>query len=163
MARNKGLNWWRRMLVPLAASPLGSLVVRYFVQPIDRLLLPLSRGRVSFSAFLYPTLMLTTIGARSGQPRRTPLIFLPDGERFVLIASNFGGERHPAWYYNLRANPVAQVTLRGRTRAFIAHEAGGVEREELWQRAVAYYPGYRAYQRRTGGRAIPIMVLAPRP
>ncbi len=163
MAGNKSMNWWRRLWVPVVASPLGANLLRYGVQPIDRLLLPLTRGRLSLSALIYPTLMLTTIGARSGQARTVPLIFLPNGEQIVLIASNFGGTRHPAWYFNLRANPLAQVTLRGRTRLFIAHEAGGIEREELWQRAVSYYSGYQNYQQRTAGRTIPIMVLTPRP
>lgn len=163
MAHHRYLNWWRRIWMPLLASPLGAALVRFGVQPIDRFLLPLTRGRLSLSALIYPTLMLTTIGARSGQPRTVPLIFLPYGEQIILIGSNFGGTHHPAWYFNLRANPLAQVTFRGRTRAFIAHEAQGYERAELWQRAVAYYPGYQAYQRRAEGRNIPIMVLTPRP
>lgn len=163
MARNKHLNWWRRIWAPILSTPLGAAVARYGVQPIDRLLLPLTRGRMSISALLYPTLMLTTTGARSGQPRTVPLIFLPHGEQIILIASNFGGTQHPAWYFNLRANPIAQVTFRGRTQAFIAHEVQGIERAELWQRALAYFPGFQAYQRRADARTIPIMVLTPRP
>jgi deazaflavin-dependent oxidoreductase (nitroreductase family) len=149
--------------MPLLASPVGAWLVRHVARPIDLVLLPLSRGRFSFAAIFYPTLLLTTIGARSGQRRQAPLVFLPDGDRIILIASNYGGTRHPAWYHNLRANPVAEVLLRGRTRRFIAHEAQGIERAELWARAVAYYPGYHSYQGRTDGRLIPIMVLTPHP
>jgi F420H(2)-dependent quinone reductase len=163
MTHKKHLNWWRRIWTPIFASSSGAAFIRYAIQPLDRLLLQFTRGRCSIAALLYPTLILTTIGARSGQPRSVPLSFMPDGDQIVLIASNFGGTRNPAWYSNLRANPRADVTFRGRTRTFIAHEAGGIERDELWRRAVAYYPGYQAYQRRTGGRIIPIIVLTPHP
>lgn len=163
VARKHELNWWRRIWAPILALPIGKALARYIVLPMDQALLPLTRGRVSLSALLYPTLLLTTIGARSGQTRTVPLLFLHHGEQLVLIASNYGSTRHPAWYFNLRANPVAQTTYRGRTRTFVAHEASGVEYDELWQRAVAYYPAYQAYRRSTAGRPIPIMVLTPHP
>lgn len=152
-------SFWQRLWTPLVASPLGSAVVRHLSQPLDRALLQLTRGRVTASQLLYPTLLLTTIGAKSGQPRDTPLIFFRDGARIVLIGSNYGGTRHPGWYHNLRANPYALVTLGGSTRPCLAREVLGAEREELWRRAVAYYPGFAVYQRRAGERLIPIIVL----
>jgi F420H(2)-dependent quinone reductase len=122
------------------------------------LLIRLSRGRLSVAIGM-PRLILTTIGAKSGQARTTPLIYLPDGERVVLVASNGGSLRHPGWYYNLRANPQATLLIDGRTATYRAREADGAERAELWRRAVAFYPGYAVYQRRAGGRAIPVLVL----
>lgn len=154
---------WRRAWATLLATRFGAEFIRYVAQPIDRLLLPLSRGRVTLSSLLYPTLMLTTVGAKSGLPRQVPLIFFVDDRRIILVASNFGGVSHPAWYHNLRANPRASVLFAGRERAYHAREAGGIEHAELWRRAVAYYPGFAAYQRRTGGRQIPIMVLEQAP
>ncbi len=106
-----------------------------------------------------PRLILTTIGAKSGQPRVTPLIYLPDGDRVVVIASRGGDMRHPGWYHNLRANPRATLLIGGRSANYQAREASGAEREQLWRRAVALYPGYAVYQRRAARRQIPVMVL----
>ncbi|NNJ10337.1 nitroreductase family deazaflavin-dependent oxidoreductase [Chloroflexales bacterium ZM16-3] len=143
------------------ASPIGAWIILYLFTPIDRVLLRLSRGRLSTVAVVVPSLVLISTGAKSGLPRETPLVYLPDGVRIVLIASNGGQPHHPAWYHNLRANPEARVVVGGRTGSYRAHEAAGVEREELWRRAVALYHGYHTYQGRTGGRTIPVMVLEP--
>ena len=74
---------------------------------IDRGMFRLSRGRTTFSAWIsgLPIIMLTTTGARSGQPRTLPVLALPEGDRLVLIASNFGLPSNPGWYHNLRAQP----------------------------------------------------------
>ena len=72
-----------------------------------------------------PLVTLTTIGAKSGQLRSTPLVGIPDGERLVLVASNFGQGHHPAWYYNLVKNPSASVTIAGATRNYVAAAATG--------------------------------------
>jgi deazaflavin-dependent oxidoreductase (nitroreductase family) len=154
-------NWWQRLWTPFLASAAGRAAIRHLAQPLDRLLLPLSQGRLTFSRLFYPTLLLTTTGARSGLPRATPLIYFRDGERIVLVASNYGDERHPAWYHNLRANPRVLVTVGGREAPYSAREALGAERDELWRQAVAFYGGYAAYQRRAPARLIPIVVLEP--
>jgi deazaflavin-dependent oxidoreductase (nitroreductase family) len=142
----------------LGSSRAGSWFYVHVAPHIDRPLMRLSRGRLS-TAIGMPTLILTTIGAKSGQARSTPLVYLPDGGRVVLIASRGGDTRHPGWYHNLRANPQATLLIGGHSAAYRAHEAGGAEREDLWRRAVALYPGYAAYQRRSGGRQIPVLVL----
>jgi F420H(2)-dependent quinone reductase len=152
-------SWWQRLWTPFLASAAGRASIRYLAQPLDRVLLPLSKGRLTFSRLFYPTLLLSTTGAKSGLPRDTPLIFFRDGARIVLVASNYGGARHPAWYHNLRANPRARVTLDGATTPYLAREATGAEHDELWRKAVAFYGGYASYQRRAGGRTIPVMVL----
>ncbi len=95
-----------------------------------------------------PVVMVTTIGAKSGQPRSLPLVAIPDGENVILIASNFGQKHHPAWYYNLRAHPEVQLTYEGQTVAYTARETTGEERERCWQRAVDLYSGYPLYERR---------------
>lgn len=153
----------RRFLLWLGSTHFGTWVILTLFTPLDRVLLRVSHGHFSTTSLILPSLVLISTGAKTGQSRSTPLVFIPDGERIVLIASNGGHARHPAWYHNLRANPQAQVIFGGRTRSFLAHEVKGIEREELWRQAVAAYPGYAIYQQRTQGRIIPIMVLEPAP
>lgn len=143
----------------LAATRAGGWFFITVAPPIDRLLLRLSRGRVSLGGTA-PILLLQTTGARSGEPRSTPLLYVQDGPRFVLIASKGGHPRHPAWYHNLRAHPSARVLVGGRQIACRATEAEGPERERLWRLATALNPGYDAYQARVS-RTIPVMVLTP--
>lgn len=128
---------------------------------IDGAVFRASGGRTTASAVFIglPIITLTTTGAKSGRPRSVPLVGIPDGERLILIASNWGQAKHPAWYHNIRANPAVTVTIRGATRSYAARELAGPEREAAWARAVALYPGYRGYAARTGGRAIPVIAL----
>lgn len=154
-------SWWQRLWAPFFAAAPGRAVIRYVAQPVDRVLLPLTRGRFTLSRVVYPTLLLTTLGAKSGQPRDTPLVYFRDGERIVLVASNYGAERHPGWYHNLRKHPRAIITLGGRSAPYLAREAAGAERDALWREAVAFYAGYEAYARRAAPRPIPVMVLEP--
>lgn len=146
------------IIARLSATRPGAWFVRTCVQPLDQLVLRVTGGRMGVVSLVYPTLVLITTGARSGVQRRTPLLFLPDGNRVVLVASNFGRDRHPGWYYNLRANPQAQVNIYGHTFTCWAREATGIEYLELWERAVRYYPGFAAYARRAK-RTVPIVVL----
>jgi deazaflavin-dependent oxidoreductase (nitroreductase family) len=87
---------------------------------------------------------------------------IPDGERLILIASNWGQAKHPAWYYNVKANPQVTITRDGVTRPYVAREVMGEERERCWAKAVALYPGYRGYAARAG-RGIPVIVLKESP
>ena len=104
---------------------------------------------------------LTTTGAKSGKKRSVPLIGIPDGDKIILIASNWGQSSHPSWYYNLRANSRVEVTS-GRTKGdFIAREARGEEYDTYWKTAVTVYGGYDVYKRRNGGLKIPVIVLTP--
>jgi deazaflavin-dependent oxidoreductase (nitroreductase family) len=89
-----------------------------------------------------------------------PLAYVSRGDDLILIASKGGHPRHPSWYHNLRAHPEAIVEIRGRREKVVAREADGAERADLWERAVAFYPGYAAYQRRAGSRRIPVVVLS---
>lgn len=157
--------WWQRLVLRLAADPIGARFLAHTAHRLDRPLLRFSRGRMSLTTLLtgLPTLLLTTTGARSGQPRTLPLLAIPDGNSFILVASNFGRNYHPAWYYNLRRHPQALVTRNGRTSAYVASEPDGAERERCWQRAVALYPGYALYAARAGGRRILILRLTPLP
>jgi deazaflavin-dependent oxidoreductase (nitroreductase family) len=149
----------------LAATPGMIRISQRLISPVDRLILRLTGNRYTLSSLLTGAtiITLTTIGAKSGQSRTVPLMALEDGDRFILIASNFGQSKHPAWYYNLRAHPEATVTLRGETREYVAKEATPDERERYWAQALSIYPGYATYQARAGERQIPILILQPKP
>jgi deazaflavin-dependent oxidoreductase (nitroreductase family) len=122
-----------------------------------------TRGRYTFASLAagIPVVMLTTTGARSGQPRTSPVLGFPTPDGLVVIASNFGQRHHPAWYHNLRADPRGQVTVDGRTRPFVAREVTGEDRARLWREGLEIYPGWAAYERRAGGRRIAVLVLDP--
>ncbi len=128
---------------------------------LDRAVAILSGGRTTATTLLtgLPVIELTTIGAKSGQPRTTPLIAGVDGDKLILFATNFGGPKAPAWSYNLRAHPVATVTYRGRSATYRSREATPEEQERYWPLADAIYVGYAAYRRRAAHREIPVFVL----
>jgi deazaflavin-dependent oxidoreductase (nitroreductase family) len=154
---------WQRLVQALAAARPASWLLARLLRPADRWLLARSKGRFCLTTLLtgLPVVTLTTHGARSGQLHSVPLTPLVDGEAVVLIASAFGSRRHPAWYYNLRANPRASLSVDGVSAAYLARPATGQEWERYWQMAVAIYPGYAAYRGRSRGRDIPILVLTP--
>jgi deazaflavin-dependent oxidoreductase (nitroreductase family) len=106
------------------------------------------------------TIELTTVGARSGEPRPVTLYAFPDDDSLVVVGSLGGSARNPAWVHNLRANPVASVTAEALTREMRAREVAGEERARLWSMVAAGYPMYAAFQRRTK-RTIPLFVLEP--
>jgi deazaflavin-dependent oxidoreductase (nitroreductase family) len=156
-------NVGQKILQRLASlSPVSWLLART-LHYIDRPLLKLSRGKTCVASLVagLPMVMLTTTGAQTGQPRTTPLVGLIDGERVVVIASYYGSAHHPAWYYNLRAQPAASVTLQGYTQTYLARAAHDDEYARYWQLAVETYAGYAAYKQRAGQRHIPIIVLTP--
>jgi deazaflavin-dependent oxidoreductase (nitroreductase family) len=130
---------------------------------IDGTALRASGGRFTAGSLFtgLPLITLTTTGAKSGRPRSVTLVGVPDAERLILVASNWGQAKHPAWYYNVRAHPEVTVTVRGESRAYRARELAGVEREAAWARAVGVYPGYGGYAERAG-REIPVVILEGR-
>jgi len=129
----------------------------------DAAVLKWSNGKKSLTTMLagLPVVVLTTTGAKSGKPRTVPLAGYPDGENIILVASSLGSSRHPAWYYNLRADPEVQISINGEIRKYQARIVDKSEREGYWQLALDYYPGYQAYEERAGGREIPIVLLEP--
>ncbi len=122
----------------------------------------LTRGRVLGRVGGQPVLLLETAGRRTGQPRTAPVQYLADGDTFVVVASNAGAARPPAWYLNLRASPHAQVQVGERTIDVRAQEAAGQERAELWQRLTAANR-YLERAARKAGRDLPLMTLVPSP
>lgn len=107
-----------------------------------------------------PVLLLMTRGRKSGEVRTKPLLYLADGDAFVVAASYAGEPRHPAWWLNLLADPRARVQVGGRIVDVRAREAEGDERERLWRAIVAQEASFAEYERRTT-RRIPVVVLEP--
>ena len=107
-----------------------------------------------------PICLLEHRGRRTGKVRTTPLVYLRDGERVVVVASQAGRASHPLWYRNIEADPEVVVQIRGDRRPMRAHTADPQERAVLWPRLVDLYSDYDSYQSWTD-REIPVVVLAP--
>lgn len=114
-------------------------------------------GKVS-GQWSTPLLLLTTTGAKSGQRRTTPMGYIPEGDRLIVIASNLGALAHPDWYHNIVAHPEVTVEAGAETFDTIAKVTSGEEREQLWARAVELYPFFVEHQAKTT-RQIPIIAL----
>lgn len=142
----------------LAATKAGSWVIRKLT-PIDRAVMERTGAKYTVLGPLgVSTLLLTTTGRKSGQPRVSPLLYVHDGDRIALVGSNFGQEHHPAWTSNLLANPNAKVTLAGQTFDVVATLVQGPERDEYFHRFEQMTAAYTSYLSRTD-REIRVFVL----
>src|SRR3954447_192283 len=118
-------------------------------------------GRIGGKVDDAPVCLLHHVGRKSGKERVTPLLYLPDGDDVVLVASMGGQPKHPAWYHNLKARPETVVEVGRERRPVLARIVAPEEKAKVWPRLVELYPGYATYQRRTD-RDIPVVVLHPR-
>ncbi len=107
-----------------------------------------------------PVIILTSVGAKTGKIRKTPLMRVEHDGDYAVVASLGGAPRHPVWYYNLTANPHVELQDRAVKKDYQAREVFGDERESWWERAVATWPDYAEYQKKTT-RTIPVFVLTP--
>jgi deazaflavin-dependent oxidoreductase (nitroreductase family) len=109
------------------------------------------------------SLLLTHTGRKTGRTYTIPLLYVPDGERFVVVGTNAGDARPPAWWRNLEAQPEARVRVGARELDVCARLAAGEERARLWAALVANFRDYARYERKTRGtRELPVVVLEPR-
>jgi deazaflavin-dependent oxidoreductase (nitroreductase family) len=106
-------------------------------------------------------LLLHTVGAHSGQPRVNPVMYLDDGDRYLVFASKSGSDRNPDWYWNLLAYPEATIEVDDETIAVHATELAGAERDEKYRLQAERFPGFAAYQQKTS-RTIPVIALTGR-
>ncbi|MYY06409.1 nitroreductase family deazaflavin-dependent oxidoreductase [Streptomyces sp. SID4913] len=154
-----------RLVQKVSSTRVFARIAPHVVPAMDRAVHRLTRGRVLLSARMLPGLVLTVPGARSGQPRTTPLACMPQpgdagagdggvgrgepGGGWVLVGSNFGRPGHPAWTANLLAHPEeAVVSWNGRDIPVRARLLAGEERAVVWKAALAFWPPYAAYQAR---------------
>ena len=117
-------------------------------------------GKLFGSMGKSPILLLNTVGRKTGKKRTSPLLYVLDGEDFVIVASKGGAPTHPAWYLNLMANPNATVEVGDQEVRVRAEEVDPEEKARLWQKMVEMYPTYDDYQKKTE-REIPLLVLHP--
>jgi len=118
-------------------------------------------GVIGRSAGPITNLLLTTRGRQSGAARTVALAYMADGERWVVVASNGGADRHPAWWLNLTVQPEAAIEIGRERIEVVAREAEGEERAALWAKLARYNPPWGAYERITS-RRIPVVILARR-
>jgi F420H(2)-dependent quinone reductase len=107
-----------------------------------------------------PVIVLTSVGARTGRLRKTPLMRVEHDGRYAVVASLGGAPKHPVWYHNLVANPLVELQDGPVKADYLAREVSGEERDEWWRRAVETWPDYASYEQRTS-RVIPVFVLTP--
>ncbi|MFF8402633.1 nitroreductase family deazaflavin-dependent oxidoreductase [Streptomyces sp. NPDC014846] len=139
-----------RLVQKVSSTRLFARVAPHVIPALDRGVHRLTRGRVLLSAQLLPGVILTSTGARSGLPRRTPLACMPqeDGRGWLLVGSNFGRTGHPAWTHNLLAHPDASINVEGRDVPVTARLLTGEERAAAWRTLLAFWPPYATYQAR---------------
>lgn len=107
-----------------------------------------------------PLLLLTTVGRKTGQQRVTPVMYIRDGNNYVITASNSGAAKHPSWFVNLQANPHTAIEVDGITRRVLAHRASPEVKGRLWAQLVQQAPFFEGYRKKTT-RDIPMVILQP--
>ena len=121
-----------------------------------------SKGDVGGMFAGMPLLLLHHVGAKSGTERVTPLAYLPEGDEFAVFASKAGAPENPAWYHNLKANPITEIEVGERHIPVVASEVTGEKRDRIYDAQAALRPQFAEYQTKTE-RKIPVIVLSPRP
>ncbi|PPL14511.1 nitroreductase family deazaflavin-dependent oxidoreductase [Microterricola pindariensis] len=153
----------RGVVAPLTHTRVFRWAAPTVLPVLERVVTRLSGGRVQLSGLLVPSLVLHTVGAKSGAVRDTELMYTPDGRGSALVAgTSFARDKHPAWSYNLLAHPDAAITVRGRRMPVRAELLRGEEREAAWRLIEAQWPGYRGYERESG-RAVRLFRLRLQP
>ena len=159
---------WKRNLAWFAGGQLGSTktglkVWRKVAAPIEAQIIKATRGRVRLNIGV-PIVVLTCVGARSGKRWEVPLAYFTDGDDVILIASNYGSERHPAWYHNLVAHPECELHIGPRGGSFVARETPGADRDRLYALAADRLAKVFVLEEQwSGDRTIPVMRLTPAP
>lgn len=155
-----GFKFRRRVLIPLFDSRFGYWYLTTIAPKIDRTVTPATHAWLS-SLPGTPLLLMTHRGAKSGKQRVTPLMYFSRGQDALLMASNYGRPKDPAWLANIRANPEVTLDYRGRKGRYRARVPTGAEHDELWQVATDYIANYCSYEKRAGDRQIRVVVCTP--
>ena len=140
-------------------SPMTDFVIKWMSRG-NTWLYKLTGGKVGGTVKKAPVALLTTTGRKTGQPRVSPLLYLRDGDRVVVVASKGGADRNPLWYLNLKADPKVTVQIKDEVLQCTARDATEDERATLWPRLVEMYSDFEDYQSWTE-RKIPVVVCEP--
>ena len=138
-----GVAWFSRTLFFRRVGP-------RIMPPLERMMARLTQGRVQLSGLLLPSLVLHSVGAKSGLERDVTLMYCPDGDDILITGSNYAREGHPAWTSNLLKNPDAAVSIHARRFEVRATPIADDEREAVWRTLEQHWPGYRGYERASG-------------
>jgi deazaflavin-dependent oxidoreductase (nitroreductase family) len=154
----------QRAMRRVASSRPGAWLFSRSLPSIDRFLLKLTHGRIAVPQLAagIPVMTVITTGAKTGRRRASPLLGIPHGDDLAIIGTQFGQPGTPGWYYNLLADPTAEIVFRDSQVNVVVREADGDEWRAIWDRACEVYSGYDSYAKRVHGRPIHIMVLAER-
>lgn len=153
---------YRDFINNFSVTPLGRWIAKTFAARVDPALYKLSGGRfTSTGPLTIPQLTLTSIGRKSGKERTVQLGYTADGDDVLIVASNFGGANHPAWSYNLDANPDARILLGSEERDVLATRLTDSEKAILWPKIAETIPQMKSYVKRTD-RNIKVYRLSPR-
>ena len=144
---------------PIRNSGLLATAMKYFAR-VHIAVYQRTNGLLGSRLLWFPAALLTTTGRKSGQPRTTATLYLRDGERIVLPASYGGRDSNPAWYLNLKADPLVTVQVRDKIRDMTARDATDDERRVYWRQLTRIYPPYKGYQD-AADRRIPLVVCEP--
>ncbi|MET0828239.1 MAG: nitroreductase family deazaflavin-dependent oxidoreductase [Microbacterium sp.] len=151
----------RAALAPLTRTRSFRRFATTALPAIERFVTRMSGGRIQLTTLVVPSLMLHSIGAKSGVARDVPLMYTADGSgRAIVAGTNWAGPRHPAWTANLLAHPDAEITVRGRRMAVRATLIPDAERDAAWAIMQAQWPDYRKYER-DSGRTARLFILQP--
>ncbi|GAA3862818.1 nitroreductase/quinone reductase family protein [Leifsonia kafniensis] len=151
----------RSLVAPLTRTRLFRWLGPRVLPPVERVLKWLSRGRVQLSGLLVPSLVLHSIGAKSGIERDTILMYTADGHgRAIVAGTSFARTGHPAWTYNLMAHPDAAISVRGNRMQVQARRLSPAECDAAWHIIERQWPGYRSYER-DSGRTVRLFLLQP--
>ena len=151
----------RRLFFRLGHQRWFATFARRFGGRIDRAAYRLTRGRATVTGSVTPVLLLTTTGRRSGRPRTTPVMYVRDGDGFVISSENYGQQRPAAWPLNLDAHPEATIEVGGRPIACRARRLSDEEADRHWPALLEAWPAHATYRERSGARHT--FRLAPRP
>jgi deazaflavin-dependent oxidoreductase (nitroreductase family) len=154
-------NATQRAVQSFASTKPGAWVFQKTLYPMDRMLYSKSDGRITVAGLMagLPVIVLTSTGARSGQPRTMPLIGIPMGDALAILGTNYGQKPTPGWVYNLKADPSAIAEYRGTSVDVVARLATSSETEEVFAAAAKVYPAFNEYRDRIDSREVSAFIL----
>ena len=151
----------KSLVAKMTTNPRIQPLLRRVVPTSDRILARLTGGRLHLSDAILPTLILHHTGRKSGHARATPLAHLVDGDRYLVVGSNWGQASHPAWALNITDEPKVEIEVKGRRFPAVASRLTGTDRADAWERMRTLWPSFDTYEVTSGERDIRVFELIP--